>query len=86
MADIKYTYFDLRVKGEPARLLLAYAGLKYTDERVALGWDNPAPWQAMKPSMPWGQLPCLTWNGEVICQSMAICRYVVSTQVCQVIT
>ena len=28
MSDIKYTYFDLRVKGEPARLLLAYSGLK----------------------------------------------------------
>ena len=35
MADIKLTYFDLRVKGEPARLLLAYGGVKYTDERVS---------------------------------------------------
>ena len=26
MADIKFTYFDLRVKGEAARLLLAYSG------------------------------------------------------------
>eukprot|EP00092_Neocalanus_flemingeri_P001382 GFUD01001475.1.p1 GENE.GFUD01001475.1~~GFUD01001475.1.p1 ORF type:complete len:224 (-),score=69.63 GFUD01001475.1:109-780(-) len=75
MADIKYTYFDLRVKGEPARLLLAYSGVKYTDERLTLPWDNPAPWAAMKPSMPWGQLPCLTWNGEVLCQSLAICRF-----------
>jgi len=75
MAEIKYTYFDLRVKGEPVRLLLAYSGLKYTDERLALPWDNAAPWQAMKPAMPWGQLPCLSWNGELICQSMAICRF-----------
>ena len=29
MADIKYTYFDLRVKGEAPRFLLAYGGLKY---------------------------------------------------------
>ena len=28
MADIKFTYFDLRVKGEAARLLLAYSGLE----------------------------------------------------------
>ena len=35
MGDIKYTYFDLRVKGEPARLLLAYGGARYTDERVS---------------------------------------------------
>jgi len=75
MSSIKYTYFDLRVKGEPARLLLAYSGLKYTDERVTLPWDDPAAWTAMKPAMPWGQLPCLTWDGEVICQSMAICRF-----------
>ena len=27
MADIKFTYFDLRVKGEAARILLAYGGL-----------------------------------------------------------
>ena len=32
-------------------------------------------WQAMKPTMPWGQLPCLTWNGERLCQSMTICRF-----------
>ena len=33
MADIKYTYFDLRVKGEAPRFLLAYGGLKYVNER-----------------------------------------------------
>ena len=27
MADTKFTYFDLRVKGEAARILLAYGGL-----------------------------------------------------------
>merc|ERR1712107_947020 len=32
-------------------------------------------WKTLKPSMPYGQLPCLTWNGEKICQSMAICRF-----------
>lgn len=97
MADIKYTYFDLRVKGEAPRFLLAYGGLKYVrispwggtlltaadlltadaryeDERVALPWTDPAPWKEMKPSMPWGQVPALTWKGTRVCQSMAICR------------
>jgi len=75
MADIKYTYFDLRVKGEAPRFLLAYGGLKYEDERVALPWTDPAPWKEMKPSMPWGQVPALTWKGTRVCQSMAICRF-----------
>ena len=33
------------------------------------------PWAALKPTMPWGQVPCLTYNGQKICQSMAICRF-----------
>ena len=33
------------------------------------------PWKALKPTMPWGQLPCLTYNGQKICQSMTICRF-----------
>ena len=33
------------------------------------------PWSALKPTMPWGQLPCLTYNGQKICQSMTICRF-----------
>ena len=32
-------------------------------------------WVAMKPTLPWGQLPCLTWKGERLCQSMSICRF-----------
>jgi len=76
MADIKFTYFDLRVKGEAARLLLAYSGLEWEDDRVVLPWDDARVWSAMKPTMPWGQIPCLTYKGERICQSMAICRFV----------
>ena len=34
-----------------------------------------AGWLARKPSLSFGQLPCLVWDGEVICQSMAICRF-----------
>jgi len=75
MADIKFTYFDLRVKGEAARLLLAYSGFKWEDDRVVLPWDDFEVWKKMKPTMPWGQLPCLTWNGERLCQSMTICRF-----------
>ena len=50
--DMKYTYFDLRVRGESGRLLLAYGGYKYEDVRVAPPWDDGENWKALKPSMP----------------------------------
>merc|ERR1712198_640729 len=69
MAQIKLTYFNLRARAEPARLVLAYAGAKYEDVRL------PAPWDAPKPTTPYGQCPLLEWDGEVIAQSMAITRF-----------
>jgi len=75
MSQIKLTYFDLRARAEPARLVLAYAGVKYTDQRIPAPWDNPAPWAAMKPTTPYGQTPLLNWDGQVIAQSMAITRF-----------
>merc|ERR1711862_431328 len=68
MPNIKLTYFDLRARAEPCRLLLAYAGAKYKDERLPAPWDNMAPWAALKPNTPWGQVPLLAWDGEVIAQ------------------
>eukprot|EP00090_Calanus_glacialis_P019540 TRINITY_DN2_c0_g1_i2.p1 TRINITY_DN2_c0_g1~~TRINITY_DN2_c0_g1_i2.p1 ORF type:complete len:207 (-),score=77.50 TRINITY_DN2_c0_g1_i2:109-729(-) len=75
MSQIKLTYFGLRARAEPARLVLAYAGVKYTDQRISAPWDSPAPWAAMKPTTPYGQIPLLHWDGEVIAQSMAITRF-----------
>jgi len=75
MADIKFTYFDLRVKGEAARLLLAYSGEQWVDNRLTKPWIDPKPWTALKPTYPWGQVPCLEYKGESYFQSMAICRF-----------
>jgi len=75
MTQIKLTYFNLRARAEPARLLLAYAGVKYQDIRIPAPWDNPSPWAKMKPNTPYGQVPLLTWDGEEIAQSMAITRF-----------
>ena len=36
--------------------------LRWEDDRVVLPWDDATVWSAMKPSMPWGQLPCLTYK------------------------
>ena len=42
---IKLTYFNLRGRAEPARLILAYAGVDFDDCRV-----TSEEWQKLKPS------------------------------------
>jgi len=75
MPNVKLTYFNLRGRAEPCRLLLAYNGTQYEDERLPAPWDNMAPWVALKPSTPWGQVPMLYWDGEVVAQSIACARF-----------
>eukprot|EP00092_Neocalanus_flemingeri_P008750 GFUD01009423.1.p1 GENE.GFUD01009423.1~~GFUD01009423.1.p1 ORF type:complete len:229 (-),score=75.24 GFUD01009423.1:82-702(-) len=75
MSQIKLTYFDLRARAEPSRLVLAYAGVNYIDHRIPAPWDDPKPWAAMKPTTPYGQTPLLEWDGQIIAQSMAITRF-----------
>jgi len=76
MPNIKLTYFDLRARAEPCRLLLAYGGLQYEDERIPPPWDPASTWSTVKPTTPFGQLPLLQWGDEVICQSMACARFI----------
>merc|ERR1739842_214733 len=73
MSNIKLTYFNGRGRGETARLIPAYAGKEYEDRRVSFE-DMPS----LKPSLPFGQLPVLEVDGDTICQSMAIARYLAS--------
>ena len=73
---IKVTYFNLRGRAEPVRLLLAYGGLQYEDCRITPGFEDPKPWMAMKGLTPYGGLPLLEWNGELLAQSLAITRFV----------
>jgi len=79
MPALKLTYFDLRARAEPARLILAQAGVDYEDKRLPAPWDDMAPWTEMKPTTPFGVLPILCVDGEEICQSMAIMRYLANT-------
>merc|ERR1712107_601692 len=76
MPNVKLTYFNLRARGEPCRLLLAYGGIKYEDERIPPPWDPTSTWSTLKPSTPFGQLPILNWDGVEICQSMACARFI----------
>jgi glutathione S-transferase len=69
---LKLTYFDFHGgRGEPARLALSIGGIAFEDERVPF-----SDWERRKPDTPFGALPTLERNGEIVAQSNAINRYV----------
>jgi len=70
MSDIKLVYFNVKGRAETARLVLAYAGVQYEDKRI-----EGAEMAALKPTLPFGQLPVLEYKGTTICQSMTIARF-----------
>ena len=76
----KLTYFNGRGLAETSRYLFALAGVEYEDFRyppAANGVQSPA-FEAVKDSLPFGQLPILQVGGAsgvVLAQSKAIERY-----------
>ncbi|EYC01072.1 hypothetical protein Y032_0110g141 [Ancylostoma ceylanicum] len=70
MVHYKLTYFDIRGAGECARQILALGGQEFEDNRLA-----KEDFAALKPKMPFGQVPVLEVDGKQLAQSMAICRY-----------
>merc|ERR1711970_1421561 len=75
IAQIKLTYFNLRARAEPARLILAYAGVQYEDDRLPPPWENIESWAAKKTAYPYGCLPVMYWGTEEIGQSLAIAKF-----------
>eukprot|EP00058_Branchiostoma_floridae_P024899 XP_002610389.1 hypothetical protein BRAFLDRAFT_277735 [Branchiostoma floridae] len=69
----KFTYFNARGRGELVRLIFAAAGVEYED--VRFDWEQ---WLAFKAkgTTPMGQIPVLEVDGRMMCQSLAIARYV----------
>ena len=66
------TYFNFDgSRGLECRLALAVAGVPFEDRRV-----TGAPWQALKPTLPFGSLPVLEEDGRVLAQANAIMVYV----------
>lgn len=59
-----------RGRAETARIILAFAGVRYTDQRL-----NSEQFTNVKSKLPYGQLPLLKVDGEVVCQSRSIARY-----------
>merc|ERR1711892_503473 len=70
MAEIKLTYFNAKGRAEVSRLILAYGGAKYVDERL-----SGEQFGAKKSSLRYGQIPMLTFDGEPIYQSLTIARF-----------
>jgi glutathione S-transferase len=73
---MKLTYFSVRGRVEPARLLLALAGADYEFEGISVEtWRTPEGKERFLKQTPFGQLPVLEDGGMVLCQSGAIHRY-----------
>jgi glutathione S-transferase len=69
---LKLTYFDFHGgRGEPARLALSIGGIAFEDDRVPF-----SDWEHRKPDTPFGALPLLERDGQILAQSNAINRYV----------
>ncbi|EGZ19550.1 putative glutathione S-transferase [Phytophthora sojae] len=67
---IKLTYFDGKGYAELARMLFNYGNVAFMDERISL-----EDYEAMKPKLPFVQVPILEVDGTVYSQSMAMARY-----------
>ena len=72
MCRVKLTYFDVDGLGEPIRYVLAIAGVPFEDYRFA----DREEFVALKPSLRFGQVPCLTVDGDELFQSAAVMRFV----------
>nr|AVX32553.1 glutathione S-transferase [Grapholita molesta] len=70
MPKTEFYYFPIKGLGEQIRLLLAYGGEDWNDNRV-----TPEDWPNFKPKTPFGQMPVLEVDGKQRAQSMAISRY-----------
>ncbi|KZS14637.1 Glutathione S-transferase A4 [Daphnia magna] len=72
MPVYKLRYFNnpRRGRAELARLILHQAGVEFEDIRFP-----HSEWPAIKPSTPFGQVPVLEVDGQVLAQSNTIARY-----------
>lgn len=72
MPQLQLTYFDTHGgRGEPARLAMRIGNIPFEDRRFAF-----AEFPEVRKSTPFGQVPVLHVDGQVVTQSDAITRYV----------
>eukprot|EP00879_Flechtneria_rotunda_P004904 GHRR01005178.1.p1 GENE.GHRR01005178.1~~GHRR01005178.1.p1 ORF type:complete len:218 (+),score=60.93 GHRR01005178.1:172-825(+) len=63
-------YFNLPARAEVARLLLTIGKIDFEDKRI-----DREEWPALKPQMPFHQVPVLEVDGKQLAQMAAIDRY-----------
>jgi prostaglandin-H2 D-isomerase / glutathione transferase len=68
---LKLTYFPLKARAESIRLALAISDVPFEDVRVPF-----SEFPALKPTLPFKQLPIMEIDGKVHAQSRALLRYV----------
>lgn len=71
MPSYKVTYFDIKGRAESIRLALHCSGIPFTDERL-----TREQFAEKKESLPFGQVPVLTVDAQVIPQEVAILQYI----------
>lgn len=70
--QLKLSYFDFHGgRAEPMRLALHIGGVAFDDHRFA-----PTDFPEVRKATPFGQVPTLLVNGEMVTQSDAMLRYV----------
>ncbi|OQR89677.1 glutathione S-transferase [Achlya hypogyna] len=67
---LKITYFDMTGRAELTRLALHIGDIPFEDDRL-----TREAFAALKPTLPFKQVPVLTVDGEVLAQSHAMARY-----------
>jgi len=72
---IELTYFPVRGLTESVRLMLAFVGAEYTEKHI----QSKEEWLALKPTLPYGQVPLLTIDGKRLVQRRAIEQYIART-------
>ncbi len=70
MSTYKLTYFPLEAKAELIRYVFAQADVKFEDKRI-----KSEEWATMKPTTPFGYLPTLEVDGELLAGSGPIVRF-----------
>ncbi|GMS85899.1 hypothetical protein PENTCL1PPCAC_8074 [Pristionchus entomophagus] len=73
MPQYKLTYFDLRGRGEPIRMMFGIAGVPLEDNRLQMQIEE---WPGMKKNFPFEALPVLEVDGVQVAQTLAILRYI----------
>ncbi|CAK4731491.1 hypothetical protein LEN26_010267 [Aphanomyces euteiches] len=69
LPSLKLTYFDMPGRGEVIRLALTIGEIPFQDERL-----SEDAWKEVKPNMPFKQIPVLTVDGQMYCQTHALAR------------